>query len=82
MKYGVRIEIFLISKNILFLKNKYNVDLIKVPKNLRKKVIPLYHDLLTAGHLRFDKAFAAINNQFYLPKMKTEIFDYCESDIR
>jgi hypothetical protein len=61
------------------LKNKDNVDLIAVPKNLRKRVIPLYHDSLTAGHVGFDKKFAAINNRFYWPKMKTEIFDYCES---
>ena len=58
-------DFFLIGKNVLFLKNKDNVDFTVVPKNLRKKVVPLYHDSLTVGHLGFDKTFAAINNQFY-----------------
>ena len=58
-------DFFLISKNVLFLKNKDNADLIVVQNNLRKRVILLYHDSLTVGHLGFDKTFAAINNQFY-----------------
>ena len=32
-------DFFLISKNVLFLKNKDNVDLIVVPKNLRKRTV-------------------------------------------
>ena len=54
-------DFFLISKKVLFSKSKDNVDLIVVPKNLRKR------------YLGFDKTFAAINNRFNWPKMKTEI---------
>ena len=48
-------------------------------KRANLKLITFYHYSLTAVHLGFDKTFAAINNRFYWLKMKTSIFDFCES---
>ena len=66
-----------LAKNFLYFKSKDDGAVIVVPSHLRKKILPLYHDSLTAGHLGFEKIFAAISARFYWPQMKSEIYEYC-----
>lgn len=67
-------------------KNKYpdlsdtsNEWKIVVPKGFRTDIIKRNHDLPTAGHGGIFKTFCRVSNEFYWPKMKSDIVTYVKN---
>jgi len=71
------LEYLILKQNVLFLKNKENIEILVVPKHLRQKICKIYHESLTVGHIGFEKQYLNVSHKFYWPKMKSQIFDYC-----
>ena len=55
------------------------VNQVVVPKEYRKEIVSMAHDLPLGGHLGVNKTVNKILKQFFWPGLRTEVARYCKS---